>query len=173
MQLPKCVKVDLDDKRSRDHLESESWRLVGALVTYRGRIHRQNDSRVDMCRGESVLELAAQIEWHGRLWKDPEISEDDRWKEMREFLQWLDSKGNTELHVYRMVNAAFIVCSVDRVHLIGVHPAAAGLGLAAGLIRSRFDVEVTAGTYSDNDAAKNLYKSLDMKVVKQQAVFHK
>ena len=167
MPLPKCVKVDLDDKRSRGHLESEGWRQIGALLTYKGRIYRHGDSRVSMCRGEDILELAAQIEWSGLLWKDPMVPEDECWEDMRDFLL------NNKFHTYRVAKAGFIVCDASRVHLIGVHPVAGGLGLAVAMIRSHFDTTVWAGTYADNGPAKKLYKSLDMEVVKQQAVFHK
>jgi len=160
------VRIESEDCRSRLALLGEGWRQVGVLVTYRGSIYRNSDRRVKLCRGIDVIEIADEIRWTGRLWRDPRISSKKAWSETMRFIE------KSPL-VYRIGHAAFIIADDGRVKLIGVHPVARGLGLGRILMRDCFDGQVTAGTYDDNDGARRLYESLQMRAIKFQTVFHK
>lgn len=169
MPLPKCAKVDVNDAVSRESLVAEGWRCVGILETYSGEMDRFFDSRIEYSSAPPLV-TAGQISWSGRLWRDDQVSRDDAWAETEKVLT------NEKYYTYILgsLPAAFVVCSVGTVHLIGTHPFARGLGLAKMLVQyAAHGGKITAGTYADNEAAKRLYQSLGMSVIKSQAVFHK
>ena len=171
MALPLCVKIDTDDaafKAQFKALESEGWRFIGQLDIYKGEVFGS-------CEGvrisaEPPVCLASQISWSGRLWRDKEVLQGEAWSETES----LFTKEDLICYVIGKAPAAFGLFDRERIVLIGVHPAARGLGLAKMLIKHvAHGGEIIAGTYADNEAAIALYKSVGMKRVKSQAVFHK
>ena len=168
MALPKCVKCDSDDVGSCRALESEGWRPIGRLDTYSGNVYgRVNGVWI---ASEPPVDLVSFISWSGRLWRDRQVLQGEAWAETERLL--FDERFTC--YIIGKSPAAFGLFDKKRVVLIGVHPVARGLGLAKALIRhAARDGEIIAGTYSDNEAAIALYKSLDMKRIKSQAVFHK
>lgn len=160
MRLPKCVALD--------HLDPgpAGWRHVGTRVTYGGYVRPHPDHEVWVQDGEKLSDLVSAVNFSGRLWRD------DRIDALSETKKWLKGKDAWVVGSYPAAFAVFsggIVGTV--INLIGVHPAAAGLGLAERLIR-HVGGTFTAGTYEDNAAARRLYEKLGMKEFKREEVFH-
>ena len=170
MPLPLCVKINSTDGVSMAALEDEGWRCVGDLWTFKGVPKCECKQDVRILANADVLPLAKQIKWRGRLWRDPEITDEQAWEETERFLL------GTEAIVYGVGSgpAAFGVFERQRILLIGVHPAAGRLGCAASIVNWAIrGGEMTSGTYSDNNAAVAFYKSIGMEIVQKQSVYHK
>lgn len=165
MPLPKCVKT----LERSDALEADGWRHVGTLLTFEGAKDRVFHGGVVIAEPKDVLGLAKEIEWSGRLWRDPQVGRrtalDETLRHIEEFYGTIYAIGNGP--------AAFGMFKGPCVVLIGTHPAACGLGLASKLIRRAIGGKIVAGTYADNAAAIALYESLDMKQIHRQEVYHK
>lgn len=161
MPLPKCVTVSPDSGFPRPE-----GRYIGRRVTYSGRVKRKElrDTMVSSVPGWTVLPLASEINWSGRLWKDEAIEKADAWEETKKFI--------SQREVQKLADVAFVMWDTDRINLIGVHPACVGLGLAERLIRSTCGNNVIAGTYKDNVAACLLYEKLGMELIAAREVFH-
>ncbi len=171
MVLPLCVKVNTDDARSIKSLEGDGYRFIGTLSVYRGLAPHLDLIDIKSCYDplKRPLELAREIRWSGRLWRDKSLlGTEVAWCETVKTIE------NPKFSCYTVGTgpAAFIIWDKLRVVLIGVHPIARGLGLARQLL-CKDPVTITAGTYSDNESAIKLYESLGMKPINLQAVFHK
>ena len=172
MDLPLCVKVNRDDEASFDSLIDSGWRFVGNLITYRGCMpvaERDRGLRQVVDPLKRPLDLARNITWTGRLYRDQSLWDTE--------LAWCNTVKTIEnpsltCVVIGSAPAAFIIWDRLRVVLVGVHPVARGLGLARKLL-CRDNVTITAGTNDKNEAAIGLYKSLGMEKILTQAVFHK
>jgi GNAT superfamily N-acetyltransferase len=116
-----------------------------------------------------VINIAKDIDWSGRLWRDEQVKRSTAWRQMRESI--LKTSGE----IYAVNDAAFGVFERNRVKLIGVHPAAKGFGLASIIIKHAFHEkkQIIAGTYWDNDRADRLYSRLGMAIIDRQDVWHK
>jgi len=157
MPLPKCVVLDYLDPGPL------SWRHMGTRITYRGRVIRIPDKHVRWVDACYVSDCIGSVDFSGRLWRDTRI---DAYAETK---KWIKGKYAYALGKYP---AAFAIIRNDgTIELIGVHPAAAGLGLAERLIR-HVGGTITAGTYTDNVPARKLYERLGMKEIKREEVFH-
>ena len=176
MALPLCVKVDVADSSTRETLATQGWRYIGQLNTYFGEPASQtrwpSEIRMDEINlAQLVPALIGEIDWSGRLWRDRKVSEEDALAETLKVYY-----GNeAQTYLVGSSPAALAVFNDCRLLLIGVHPKARGLGLAKALVKNAMGhrENITAGTYSDNEAAIALYESLGMKQIKSQAVFHK
>jgi len=170
--LPECAVVPEHDFPTRDALVREGWRYIGTRITYEKRCLWKFGRRSRLVRqaqpGE-VLSLAEQIPWGGRYWRDPEVSDDAAWRQLRH------SIISTPDDVYMLKNAAFAIIVFGIVCLVGVHPAASGLGLGRTLLKHALYGEnrIKAGTYADNKGARRLYESLGMRPNETRAVYHK
>ena len=160
MPLPLCVKVD--DLDAHHALICDGWRAVGELLTYAGAVDLKpilNIRRVN----EFPTKLWSQIEWTGRLARDVAVGE----------VPTPQIEDGQRCYVYGSFPSAFLLHEDIRVVLVGVHPCARGLGLAAKMIQMIMPGMVVAGTYSGNESAIRLYRSLGMEQISSQWVLHK
>ena len=168
--LPRCVKIDFLDKQSQRNLLDEGWREIGQLMTWRGIVDRVDSKHVKQVRGEDVVALAKEIKWSGRLWSDTLVSRRAAREETERYLL------ETSDPIHKIGEVGFIVSTATRIGLIGVHPMAAGCGLAATMIRATRPEHpswLEAGTYYHNEAARSLYPGIGMKLDRRELVFHK
>ena len=164
MPLPICVKVD------------QSARCVGRLETWCGPkppCAKETESR--LCAGYELHDMAKDIHWTGRLWRDPEIPKSVA---MAETLRYIDEADGIKLRHHQNGFGLFAP-EGDRIRilLIGVRIDCRRRGVARDLIaeagRCFSEIpDVIAGTYHDNHAAQRLYMGLGMKIIKTELVYH-
>lgn len=163
MLLPTCVRVD------------RAAKCVGRLETWRGPAPRVAETVSQLAGGYELHDMAKDIHWSGRLWRDPDIAKADA---MAETIRYINEAPGIKL---RHHNNGFGLFEREgdavRILLIGVRIDCRRKGVARDLIaeacRCFPDVpDVIAGTYHDNHAAQRLYMGLGMKIIKTELVYH-
>lgn len=186
MPLPKCKRIDVDDRRAAAALLDDGWREIEKLVTY-----ERHPVRIDPVLGvrpvedwerRAILGLAAGSFSEDRLHKDPEIDDDeaDRFK-----VECVERAFEEKLPILTYgwpTTFAFLIYrlgkKVSTIDLIAVHPDARRQGIAKKLIASFLSESVgsavcRAGTQAHNTPSVKMYLSLGFREVRRERTFHK
>ena len=185
MALPKCVRTEFGDTLSRDCLLHEGWRRVQELIVWRGKPRPRKDSMyftASVKDREACIDLSRKVNWYGRFFLDPQISEADARAILETDLESIDREFlHTAIEDNEVVGFVAFEYAPNiyhpRILLIAVDPLWQKNGIAGRMIRSIrnscYGAPITAGASRQNRAAQKLYKSLGMEYIKSQAVWHK
>lgn len=183
--LPLCVRIDADDKRSREALLGDGWREIEVLETWLW------DEWVDPPEDHEVREaeprdakacelIALESFGYDRLHKDSSVPKDIA--DSLKLFEIIHAFGDEETLVLVVIEqgegtvVGFVTFKFGRIGLIAVDRISRKTGYAASLIGGllvRIEGELRAGTQSDNEPARALYKSMGFKVEKRERSFHK
>lgn len=179
MTLPLCAKTEAHDQQSTQAMAADGWREIGCLVDFAGDILPAPAPFINLYgpgdRLVHALRMASMIKWSGRLFRDPQVPHETALLALSDDLAKADDNGNL-----LCCRDGFIMISGNaqamRIGLIGV--VALQRGVAKALIRyaaarKSGSSHVMAGTYSDNQGAQALYRSLGMEPYRSRLVWHK
>jgi ribosomal protein S18 acetylase RimI-like enzyme len=187
MPLPEMIRIPEDDYEQRRKLLSEGWREIEVLETYEGDAG-ENFGQMNIRSAEygeiiDVAKLAFNNFKEDRAHSDPSIPPFDAslLKAVYAGAACIDDECEVYVHAMTMdpPNAFISVSGWGEmvVDLIAVDPSARRGGIAASLINHaawvRRAKRIRAGTQMHNEAAKKLYESLGMVVVKRERTFHR
>ena len=180
--MPKMIRIPARSEKAADALLSDGWREIETLETWSAVLHDglgiRRAAAGDM---PAVEKIARQVFKHDRLHSDPAVddAEADKFKAglVRSAFAW----PHKTVYVHgKPIDGFLIVRFPDGdmvIDLIGVKEESRGQDIARRLIQGARTLAgphaITAGTQSTNEAAKRLYQSIGMKIVKRERTFHK
>lgn len=181
MPLPECTRLDHDDAATRERLLSDGWREIEVLETWKGLAPRgvglpvYTAEKSDIGRLQSIA-LASFTE--DRLHKDPLVAKEDADAAKAKWVSDAVTDYRRKVYVIGEPPDAFLSFFPGEtiiIDLLAVHPDAHGRKIGTSLIIAAcHDAKfVQAGTQSTNEAARSLYRSLGMEIIKRQRTFHR
>lgn len=174
MPLPECTRVPDDPIIMRD-LEGQHWRFIEYLEVYgREPVMAPYEQLGEQADHEELVRLALATGGHTRLYKDPTVTDD----EADAYRLGVLSDSDYVMYQDGGLLAWDDDFDVARINMICVDPRRRGEGIGRNLLCAWMTMhvgkkQVLAGTQSDNEAAKGLYKSLGFKMVSREATFHR
>lgn len=190
--LPRCVRIDFDDARSRADLLSDGWREIETLNIFERDglpVAVSPNSGAVAC---SVVEPSAEFSefasrqgaWsrNGRLWRDKAVSAE---LAMNTYAKWITAAAEDQsttriLGTWCGQPAGFMLIHSDdgcaRINFFVVNNEFRNRGIGKAILRQAFAMcgpVLRAGTQSDNAAACHIYMTNGFKLVERQRTFHK
>lgn len=183
MPLPECMRIDIDNFDEGAHLSVVGWREIETLETYHGNLRNVIGPVADN-EVADLARIAMSSYTQDRLHADSQV---DRTLADAAKAKWVVdacADHHRDVYVYRVSGqpVAFISIAFEkdrgyRVDLLAVEKTHRGQGIAKALLLYACGAKnigaLWAGTQSTNEAAKALYESLGMSLVKRERTFHR